>query len=86
MWPGRKGRTGWEKPAERQLLPEHRGHPSGLPLCQAVGELTAEVAPQSPGEQLSVQGRWWPVPQAIGSHASITGPLGQALLVILGPE
>lgn len=74
------GWTGREKLAERGLLPEHRGHPRGA------GELTAGVSPQAPGEHLSVQGRWWPMPQATGSRASITGPLGQALLVILGPE
>ena len=71
---------------EGPTLPEHHSHPSGLPLCQAAGELTAGVSPQALGEQLSVQGRWWPAPQAAGSRASIMGPLGQALLVILGPE
>lgn len=80
------GWTGRKKLAERGLLPEHHSHPSGLPLCQAAGELTAGVSPQALGEQLSVQGRWWPAPQAAGSRASIMGPLGQALLVILGPE
>ena len=74
------GWRGREKLAERGLLPEHRGHPRGA------GELTAGVSPQALGEHLSVQGRWWPTPQATGSRASITGPLGQALLVILGPE
>lgn len=88
---GREGEdpAGWmgrKKLAERGLLPEHHSHPSGPPLCQAAGELTAGVSPQAPGEQLSVQGRWWPAPQAAGSGASIVGPLGQALPVILGPE
>lgn len=42
--------------------------------------------PPGPGGAPVCAGQMVAYAQATGSRASITGPLGQALLVILGPE